>query len=234
MAEKASPKKERSDLGKRKTASRVDFAPAHPFESHASAVRSTLLAVAMLLYTNRLQRPSALKTAKYVLQKVTVTGKRTYSNAFTTRSSWICTQIRLCQSTMSCHLGDANRGTKVFWRKYQTNSVRYSHSASRLPNKALIALGSNMGDRVAMIEQACRKMESTGLVKILRTSNLYETKAMYVLDQDNFVNGACEVHHTFPCQEQSLKSAGSNFITTTGTPRLSSICREQHGPCQGH
>ncbi|KAH5237908.1 hypothetical protein HBI42_163910 [Parastagonospora nodorum] len=50
-----------------------------------------------------------------------------------------------------------------------------------------------MGDRVAMIEQACKEMEATGLVKILQTSSLYETKAMYVLDQDNFVNGACEI-----------------------------------------
>tara|TARA_R110002003_G_scaffold193_34_gene15143 strand:+ start:10418 stop:10585 length:168 start_codon:yes stop_codon:yes gene_type:complete len=50
-----------------------------------------------------------------------------------------------------------------------------------------------MGDSIAMIEQACKQMEATGYVKILRTSSLYETKAMYVLDQDNFVNGACEV-----------------------------------------
>jgi 2-amino-4-hydroxy-6-hydroxymethyldihydropteridine diphosphokinase/dihydropteroate synthase len=67
------------------------------------------------------------------------------------------------------------------------------HSYSRLTNRAFIALGSNMGDRVAMIEQACKEMEASGLVKILQTSSLYETKAMYVLDQDNFVNGACEV-----------------------------------------
>jgi 2-amino-4-hydroxy-6-hydroxymethyldihydropteridine diphosphokinase/dihydropteroate synthase len=53
-----------------------------------------------------------------------------------------------------------------------------------------------MGDKVAMIEQACKEMEATGEVKILRTSNLYETRAMYVLDQDNFVNGACEVNYT--------------------------------------
>jgi 2-amino-4-hydroxy-6-hydroxymethyldihydropteridine diphosphokinase/dihydropteroate synthase len=50
-----------------------------------------------------------------------------------------------------------------------------------------------MGDRVAEIERACKMMESLGKVKILQTSSLYETKAMYVLDQDNFVNGACEV-----------------------------------------
>lgn len=50
-----------------------------------------------------------------------------------------------------------------------------------------------MGDRTAMIEQACKEMESTGKIRIVRTSSLWESKAMYVLDQDNFVNGVCEV-----------------------------------------
>ena len=50
-----------------------------------------------------------------------------------------------------------------------------------------------MGDRVAMIEQACKEMEAGGNIKVVRTSSLWETKAMYVVDQDMFVNGACEV-----------------------------------------
>jgi 2-amino-4-hydroxy-6-hydroxymethyldihydropteridine diphosphokinase/dihydropteroate synthase len=50
-----------------------------------------------------------------------------------------------------------------------------------------------MGDRIAMIEQACKEMEACGKIKVLRTSSLWETKAMYVLDQDKFVNGACEI-----------------------------------------
>lgn len=44
-----------------------------------------------------------------------------------------------------------------------------------------------------MIEQACREMEASGKIRIVQTSSLWESKAMYVLDQDNFVNGACEV-----------------------------------------
>ncbi|SPN98584.1 probable multifunctional folic acid synthesis protein [Cephalotrichum gorgonifer] len=58
--------------------------------------------------------------------------------------------------------------------------------------KAYIALGSNVGDRVAMIEQACREMDSRG-IHVLRTSGLWETAPMYVLEQEKFVNGACEV-----------------------------------------
>ncbi|KAH6659675.1 Dihydropteroate synthase-like protein [Truncatella angustata] len=57
---------------------------------------------------------------------------------------------------------------------------------------AYIALGSNMGDRVAEIEKACKEMNARG-IKVKRTSNLWETEPMYVLDQDRFVNGACEV-----------------------------------------
>ncbi|KAL1598616.1 trifunctional dihydropteroate synthetase [Paraconiothyrium brasiliense] len=44
-----------------------------------------------------------------------------------------------------------------------------------------------------MIERACNEMDRTGKIRVLRTSSLWETKAMYVLDQDKFVNGVCEV-----------------------------------------
>lgn len=62
-----------------------------------------------------------------------------------------------------------------------------------MEHHAFIALGSNLGDRVAMIEQALKLVERDGDIRVLRTSSLWETKAMYVLDQDKFVNGVCEV-----------------------------------------
>lgn len=60
------------------------------------------------------------------------------------------------------------------------------------PYEAYIALGSNLGDRLTMIEQACKEMEARG-IRIVKTSNLYETEPMYVKDQDTFLNGACKV-----------------------------------------
>lgn len=57
---------------------------------------------------------------------------------------------------------------------------------------AYIALGSNLGDRVAEIERACNELDRRG-IKVKRTSSLWETEPMYVKDQDRFVNGACEV-----------------------------------------
>ncbi|KAL6710956.1 trifunctional dihydropteroate synthetase [Coniothyrium glycines] len=44
-----------------------------------------------------------------------------------------------------------------------------------------------------MIEQACREMEAGGKIKITKTSGLWETAAMYVLEQDKFLNGVCEI-----------------------------------------
>ncbi|KAK7562968.1 folic acid synthesis protein-like protein [Phyllosticta paracitricarpa] len=72
---------------------------------------------------------------------------------------------------------------------------RFQHGHAQ-SNKAFIALGSNMGDRISTIEKACRAMESHGDIRILRTSNLWETEPMYVEDQDKFLNGACEIETT--------------------------------------
>jgi hypothetical protein len=66
--------------------------------------------------------------------------------------------------------------------------------ARQRQRRAYIALGSNIGDRIATIESACHVMHDRGL-KVTRTSALYETKAMYMEDQQNFINGACEVCH---------------------------------------
>jgi 2-amino-4-hydroxy-6-hydroxymethyldihydropteridine diphosphokinase/dihydropteroate synthase len=59
-------------------------------------------------------------------------------------------------------------------------------------HRAYIALGSNLGEKVGWIEKACNEMSVRG-IKVKRTSSLWETNPMYVVDQDVFVNGACEV-----------------------------------------
>lgn len=62
-------------------------------------------------------------------------------------------------------------------------------------HRAYLALGSNLGNRVEMIESAVREMSNRGLT-VLRTSALYETKPMYLENQEAFINGACEVYST--------------------------------------
>ena len=50
-------------------------------------------------------------------------------------------------------------------------------------------------------EKACREMDARG-IRVKRTSSLWETEPMYVLEQDRFVNGACEV--CSPCPRYDL------------------------------
>ncbi|ETI27504.1 dihydropteroate synthase [Cladophialophora carrionii CBS 160.54] len=62
-------------------------------------------------------------------------------------------------------------------------------------NRAAIAFGSNLGDRVANIEAALSRMRDPNL-RIVKLSALYETKPMYYDDQDPFLNGVCQVETT--------------------------------------
>ncbi|KHJ35493.1 putative folic acid synthesis protein [Erysiphe necator] len=61
---------------------------------------------------------------------------------------------------------------------------------------AYISLGSNIGNRIKWIEEACNRISERG-IRIRRTSSLWETKPMYVLEQENFINGVIEVETEF-------------------------------------
>lgn len=56
-------------------------------------------------------------------------------------------------------------------------------------HRAVVAFGSNIGDRVTHIENALTSMRARGL-NIVRLSRLYETAPMYYQNQDSFLNGA--------------------------------------------
>lgn len=58
---------------------------------------------------------------------------------------------------------------------------------------ALIALGSNMGDRAAYIDAALMAMDENRATRRLATSSLTETAPYGVTDQDDFLNGACYI-----------------------------------------
>ena len=85
--------------------------------------------------------------------------------------------------------GNVSRTTR---RAYAGCACSAAANQPRKKRTAYIALGSNLGDRVAEIEEACRQMDARG-VRVKRTSSLWETEPMYVVDQDRFLNGACEV-----------------------------------------
>lgn len=62
------------------------------------------------------------------------------------------------------------------------------------PTAALIGLGGNMGDPVAHIREAVRRLEEHPDVRVLRCSSLYRTEPQGRQDQNWFVNGVllCE------------------------------------------
>ncbi len=74
---------------------------------------------------------------------------------------------------------------------------------------AAIALGSNMGDRVASIQQALAALGSMG-IQVIDTSFMYNSEPMYVEDQPQFANAACLVRPSLVspvhCIEWILKS----------------------------
>lgn len=55
-------------------------------------------------------------------------------------------------------------------------------------SQAYIALGSNIGDREVTLLQAISRLDQLEGVKVLRSSNLYETEPVGYLDQDLFLN----------------------------------------------
>lgn len=86
--------------------------------------------------------------------------------------------------------------TKAYARQFSTSRTlqRDFKMKASLGHRAFVALGSNVGDRVEMIEKACLEMDRLG-IKVRRTSSLFETAPMYVLDQAPFMNGVCEVSY---------------------------------------
>jgi len=60
-----------------------------------------------------------------------------------------------------------------------------------------LGLGSNLGDRAANIAAALERLPIYGL-RVLATSDLFETEPWGVTDQPRFLNGACTVSTALP------------------------------------
>lgn len=59
-------------------------------------------------------------------------------------------------------------------------------------HRVFVGLGSNIGDRFQWIRSAVNELDRRNL-SVKKTSSLYESKPMYVLDQPKFLNAVCEV-----------------------------------------
>ena len=128
-------------------------------------------------------------------------GAFTSRNVFLSRNSNVATRV----STMASIRHNSSTPERVKatpWTPHSLKGSTPTHNSPSLLAKAsknattkrtaYIALGSNLGDRIEWIERACNEMSARG-IKVKRTSSLWETEPMYVVDQANFINGACEV-----------------------------------------
>ena len=60
-------------------------------------------------------------------------------------------------------------------------------------NTTYLLLGSNLGDKEMMLQEACAKIEQA-IGEVVSKSSLYETAAWGVENQASFINQAIEVH----------------------------------------
>ncbi|GAA6012960.1 hypothetical protein JCM11491_000921 [Sporobolomyces phaffii] len=108
-----------------------------------------------------------------------------------------------------------------------TRSHSTSTSSSSL-HTAFLGLGTNIGDRVGNLAHALRALKELGKgqVKIVDTSFLYESEAMYHEDQDRFLNAAAKIETSFspPALLDVLKEVeatlGRDFSTFRNGPRI--------------
>ncbi|KAL3797741.1 hypothetical protein HJC23_000286 [Cyclotella cryptica] len=74
-----------------------------------------------------------------------------------------------------------------------SSSSNPPHSMQPTWRKAYLGVGSNLGNQFENIVNALSQLQSSGDVRLLRTSFLRKTAPMYVTDQPDFLNGAVEV-----------------------------------------
>lgn len=64
-----------------------------------------------------------------------------------------------------------------------------------------LSYGSNMGEKQKQIEDALLKMQANKNIRKIRISSLYETKPYGGVEQDDFLNGACELQTVYSPEE---------------------------------
>ena len=64
--------------------------------------------------------------------------------------------------------------------------------------KAFVALGSNLGEREAMIREALEALAALPQTELLRASSLYDTEPVGDVDQPNFLNAVAQLDTDLP------------------------------------
>jgi 2-amino-4-hydroxy-6-hydroxymethyldihydropteridine diphosphokinase len=66
---------------------------------------------------------------------------------------------------------------------------------------SFLGLGSNLGDRQAYFDAACRELSAHQSVQIIQSSSLYESEPVGYLDQGWFLNQVVEIETTLEPEE---------------------------------
>ena len=67
--------------------------------------------------------------------------------------------------------------------------------------RAFVGIGSNLGDRRAMLEQAVSALAALEETRVVAVSALRETDPVGIVDQPRFLNGAVELETDLPAAE---------------------------------
>lgn len=68
-------------------------------------------------------------------------------------------------------------------------------------NQAFLSLGTNMGDRLANLQEALRLLRSHDAVTVAKLSSIYETEPVGYTEQPAFLNMAVQVSTSLSAQE---------------------------------
>ncbi|KAK9450141.1 Dihydropteroate synthase-like protein [Limtongia smithiae] len=85
-------------------------------------------------------------------------------------------------------------------RRYYTTRTPGLSSEKHI---AYLGMGSNLGDRAALLSASLEELEKRN-VKVLRTASMFESAPMYVENQPRFLNSVCEVETTLTPHELLL------------------------------
>lgn len=90
-------------------------------------------------------------------------------------------------------------------RRFSTSS----RAVNVTPHTAFLGLGTNLGDRVENLANALTKLRELGKeqIKVVDTSFLYESEAMYHEEQNQFLNAAVKVRRISCSKDSDLADA---------------------------
>jgi 2-amino-4-hydroxy-6-hydroxymethyldihydropteridine diphosphokinase len=93
---------------------------------------------------------------------------------------------------------------------------------------AILALGTNIGDRIANIDDAIRRLGSGGAIEVVARSKIYRTAPWGVVDQDWFANACISVRtklppHALLVQCQGVENDMGRVRTRHWGPRIIDI-----------